>query len=239
VFTAVRDLPRLREISSVLNLHGLGDLVRRTGTATLLERAGQILQWREAGDVAHLEPQQRVRLAFEEPGPTFVKLGQMLSTREDILPPAWTAEPARLHSDVPPAPFDELLPQVEQALGSSPFEVFGDLERAPYAAASIAQVHRAKLASGTRVILKVRRPGIVAKSTPISGSSGTLLVWSSAKCRRRGATGPSKWWISCAARSGANSIWQLRPATWSVLGATSPTIPTSSYPKCMGPGRAA
>jgi ubiquinone biosynthesis protein len=163
VFTAVRDLPRLREISSVLIRHGLGDLVRRTGTATLLERAGQILQWREAGDVAHLEPQQRVRLAFEELGPTFVKLGQMLATREDLLPSAWTAELARLHSDVPPAPFDELLPQVEQALGSSPFEVFGDLERAPYAAASIAQVHRAKLASGTPVILKIRRPGIVAK----------------------------------------------------------------------------
>ena len=163
MFTAVRDLPRLREISSVLIRHGLGDLVRRTGTATLLERAGQILQWREAGDAAHLEPQQRVRLAFEELGPTFVKLGQMLSTREDLLPPAWTAELARLHSDVPPVPFDELLPQIEQALGSSPFEVFADLEREPYAAASIAQVHRAKLASGTPVILKIRRPGIEAK----------------------------------------------------------------------------
>jgi ubiquinone biosynthesis protein len=163
VFNAVRDLPRLREISSVLIRHGLGDLVRSTGTATLLERAGQILQWGEAGDVTHLEPQQRVRLAFEELGPTFVKLGQMLSTREDLLPPAWTTELARLHSDVPPVPFDELLPQVEEALGRSPFQVFSDLEREPYAAASIAQVHRAKLASGTPVILKIRRPGITAK----------------------------------------------------------------------------
>jgi ubiquinone biosynthesis protein len=129
VFNAVRDLPRLREISSVLIRHGLGDLVRSTGTATLLERAGQILQWGESGDVTHLEPQQRVRLAFEELGPTFVKLGQMLSTREDLLPPAWTTELARLHSDVPPVPFDELLPQVEEALGRSPFQVFSDLER--------------------------------------------------------------------------------------------------------------
>ena len=163
MFNAVRDLPRLREISSVLIRHGLGDLVRSTGTATLLERAGQILQWGESGDVTHLEPQQRVRLAFEELGPTFVKLGQMLSTREDLLPPAWTTELARLHSDVPPVPFDELLPQVEEALGRSPFQVFSDLEREPYAAASIAQVHRAKLASGTPVILKIRRPGIAAK----------------------------------------------------------------------------
>ncbi len=163
MFNGVRDLPRLREISSVLIRHGLGDLVRRTGTATLLERAGQILHWGEAGDVAHLEPQRRVRLAFEELGPTFVKLGQMLSTREDLLPVAWTTELARLHNRVPPVPFDELLPQIEQALGRSPFEVFDNLEREPLAAASIAQVHRAQLANGTPVILKVRRPGIAAK----------------------------------------------------------------------------
>jgi ubiquinone biosynthesis protein len=68
-----------------------------------------------------------------------------------------------LHSNVPPVPFDELLPQVERALGRSPFEMFSDLEREPYAAASIAQVHRAKLASGKPVILKIRRPGIEAK----------------------------------------------------------------------------
>jgi ubiquinone biosynthesis protein len=163
VFNGVRDLPRLREISSVLIRHGLGDLVRRTGTATLLERAGQLLHWSEAGNVAHLEPQQRVRLAFEELGPTFVKLGQMLSTREDLLPVAWTTELAHLHNRVPPVPFDELLPQIEQALGRSPFEVFGTLEREPIAAASIAQVHRAQLANGTPVILKIRRPGIAAK----------------------------------------------------------------------------
>ena len=163
VFSAARELPRLREISSVLIRHGLGDVVRRAGVVPLLERAGQVLHWGEAGEVAHLEPQQRVRLAFEELGPTFVKLGQMLSTREDLLPPAWTAELDKLHSQVAPVPFDELLPQVEQALGRSPFEVFGDLEREPYAAASIAQVHRAKLANGTPVILKIRRPGIEAK----------------------------------------------------------------------------
>jgi ubiquinone biosynthesis protein len=68
-----------------------------------------------------------------------------------------------LHSQAVQVPFDELLPQVEHALGRSPFEVFGDLEREPYAAASIAQVHRAKLASGTPVILKIRRPGIETK----------------------------------------------------------------------------
>src|SRR6516162_9697294 len=117
----------------------------------------------EATEIAHLEAQQRARLAFEQLGPTFVKLGQMLSTREDLLPPAWTTELARLHSKVAPVPFDDLLPQVELALGCSPFEVFASLEREPYAAASIAQIHRATLLSGTPVILKIRRPGIAAK----------------------------------------------------------------------------
>ena len=163
ISSAVRDLPRLREISSVLIRHGLGDVVRRAGVVPLLERAGQVLHWGETGDIAHLEPQQRVRLAFEELGPTFVKLGQMLSTREDLLPPAWTTELGELHNQVAPVSFDELMPQVEQALGRSPFEVFVDLEREPFAAASIAQVHRAKLPNGAAVILKIRRPGIEAK----------------------------------------------------------------------------
>jgi len=163
VFSVARELPRLREISSVLIRHGLGDVVRAAGVSTLLERTGLLLQWGQSSDVAHLELPQRARMAFEELGPTFVKLGQMLSTREDLLPAAWTAEFNQLHSHVAAVPFDELLPQIEQALGRSPFDVFVDLERAPYAAASIAQIHRAKLANGAPVILKVRRPGIVAK----------------------------------------------------------------------------
>src|SRR5256886_12585174 len=143
-FSAARELPRLREITMVFVRHGLGDLVRRAGVATLLEHAGQVLHWGESPEIAQLEPHQRARLAFEQLGPTFVKLGQVLSTREDLLPPTWTTELARLHSHVAPVPFDDLLPVVEHALGRSPFEVFGNLEREPYAAASIAQVHRAK-----------------------------------------------------------------------------------------------
>src|SRR5215475_1817690 len=167
LLSTARELPRLREISVVFVRHGLGDLVRRAGIATLLEHAGHVLHWGEGtrarADIAQLEVQQRARLAFEQLGPTFIKLGQLLSTREDLLPPAWTSELARLHSDVAPVPFDDLLPQIEQALGRSPFEVFAHVEREPYAAASIAQIHRAKLASGTPVVLKIRRPGIEAK----------------------------------------------------------------------------
>jgi ubiquinone biosynthesis protein len=163
VFSVARELPRLREISSVLIRHGLGDIVSRAGVSTLLERTGQVLQWGQASEFSHLEPQQRARLALEALGPTFVKLGQLLSTREDLLPTEWTEELNRLYSRVAPVPFDDLLPQIEKALGQSPFKVFAHLDREPYAAASIAQIHRATLASGTPVILKVRRPGIAAK----------------------------------------------------------------------------
>jgi len=163
LFSVARELPRLREISSVFIRYGLGDLVRRAGVSAMFDRAGQVLQWGQASETAHLEPQQRARLALEELGPTFVKLGQILSTREDLLPSAWTDELSRLYSEVAPVPFDDLLPQLEEAIGRSPFEAFANLEREPYAAASIAQIHRAALASGTPVILKIRRPGIAAK----------------------------------------------------------------------------
>lgn len=155
-----RDFARLHEITSVLIRHGLGDLVRRAGVGNLLERAGQILHWGESSEVAQLAPQERVRRALEQLGPTFVKLGQVLSTREDLFSPEWIAEFEKLQSEVAPVPFESLLPEIEKALGESPFEAFEDLDTTPLASASIAQVHRARLKDGTQVVLKVRRPGI-------------------------------------------------------------------------------
>jgi ubiquinone biosynthesis protein len=159
----MRDLPRLHEISSVLIRYGLGDIVRRIGVASVLERAGQILHWRSAVETVQLDPPQRLRRALEELGPMFVKLGQLLATRVDLLPPPWIAELEKLHSDVPPVPFETLIPELERALGRSPFDVFLDLETTAFGSASIAQVHRARLADGTPVVLKIRRPGIRAK----------------------------------------------------------------------------
>jgi ubiquinone biosynthesis protein len=159
----MRDLPRLHEITSVFIRHGLGDLVRRIGIANVLERAGQILSWGAKVEAVRLEPAQRVRRALEELGPTFVKLGQVMATRVDLFPPAWIAEFEKLQSEVPPVPFNDLLPELERALGRSPFEVFRELDPRPFGAASIAQVHRAQLQDGTPVVLKIRRPGIRAK----------------------------------------------------------------------------
>jgi ubiquinone biosynthesis protein len=160
---AMRDLPRLHEITVVLIRHGFGDLVRRAGVAGVLERAGQVLHWGARGTTEQLTPPQRARLALAELGPTFVKLGQVLATRVDMFPPEWIAEFERLQSDVPPAAFDLMLREMEKALGRSPLEVFPDIEPVPLGSASIAQVHGARLPDGSRVVLKVMRPGIRPK----------------------------------------------------------------------------
>jgi len=159
----MRELPRLHEIASVFIRHGLGDFVQRVGVAGMLERTGQILHWGEAAESVKLEPAQRMRMALEELGPTFVKLGQVLATRVDLFPPRWIAEFEKLQAEVPAVPFAQLQPELERALGRSPFDVFRDIDTRPYAAASIAQVHRATLHDGASVVLKVRRPGIRQK----------------------------------------------------------------------------
>ncbi|MBZ0131795.1 MAG: phosphotransferase [Rhodocyclaceae bacterium] len=157
---AVRDLGRLHDIASVLIRYGFGDLVRRIGMAGALERAGRALRWHEPEALARLEPPARVRRALEELGPSFVKLGQILATRIDLFPAEWIAEFSKLQDAAPTIPFAELLPQLTEDLGGPPEAVFPRLEPEALAAASLAQVHRAWLADGTAVILKVRRPGI-------------------------------------------------------------------------------
>ncbi len=156
----MRDLPRLRELTSVFIRHGLGDVVRRIGIAAAFERAGEILHLGASAETLKLDPAERARRALEELGPTFVKLGQVLATRVDVFPYRWITEFEKLHSEVPAVPFAELLPELEHALDRSPFEVFRDLDTRAHGSASIAQVHRAKLADGTPVVLKIRRPGI-------------------------------------------------------------------------------
>ncbi len=157
---AARDLGRLNEIAGVLVRHGFGDTVRRLGLADALERAGHALHRDHAADLARLEPPVQTRLAIEELGPTFVKLGQILAGRADLFGPDWIAEFARLHSHVPAVPLDELRAQLREDLGAEPEAVFERFDLEPLAAASIAQVHRARTKDGHEVIVKIRRPGI-------------------------------------------------------------------------------
>jgi ubiquinone biosynthesis protein len=159
----MRELPRLQEIAAVFIRHGLGEFVQRIGIAGVLERAGQILHRNPVAEQITLDPAQRMRMALEELGPTFVKLGQVMATRVDLFPPRWIAEFEKLHAEVPAVAFEELIPELTRSLGRSPFEVFRDIETHAQGAASIAQVHRAKLQDGTPIVLKVRRPGVREK----------------------------------------------------------------------------
>ncbi|QOT74568.1 AarF/ABC1/UbiB kinase family protein (plasmid) [Sphingobium fuliginis] len=151
---AGRDRNRLGEILHVASRFGLGVILQRLG----IERSADV---RDDGPDADAMPlPRRTRLALEELGPTFVKLGQILATRGDLLPEDWITELEQLHSRAPTVAFEHLRPAVEDALGQPPETAFARFDPAPLAAASMAQVHRATLTDGREVVLKIRRPGI-------------------------------------------------------------------------------
>jgi ubiquinone biosynthesis protein len=157
---AVRDLSRLHDIVAILIRYGFSDLVERMGLAHALERAGRVLHRDNNAEYAHLPAATRVRRALEEMGPTFVKLGQVLATRVDLFEPEWIAEFGKLQDSAPPVPYADIQQQLTEDLGAPPEQVFAEFDPVPLAAASIAQVYRARLEDGSEVVLKVRRPGI-------------------------------------------------------------------------------
>ncbi|MET0808912.1 MAG: AarF/UbiB family protein [Pseudoxanthomonas sp.] len=158
--TVTRDLARLQEIAAILVRYGFGDIIRRMGLEGALARAGKLLPLERLAELVALPAPVRVRRALEEMGPAFVKLGQVLATRVDLFAPAWIAEFGKLQNQVPAVAFAAIHAQMAEDLGAAPEEVFQWLDPVPLAAASIAQVHRARLGDGTEVVVKVRRPGI-------------------------------------------------------------------------------
>lgn len=163
VLIAAEDLGRLREITQVLVEFGFKDLVQRMGLLRGFQRAGHVLHWDKARGLEEEETPQRVRLALERLGPTFIKLGQVLASRNDLLPPEYANELSLLQSSVTTVAFEELRAQLTEDLGADPDEIFRELNYEPLAAGSIGQVHRAKLQDGREVVLKIRRPGIDKK----------------------------------------------------------------------------
>ncbi|MGB5446847.1 MAG: AarF/UbiB family protein [Psychromonas sp.] len=157
---AARDIGRLNELASILIRYGFGDLLRRLGLASVFESAGKALHWKRVSDITSAESPVRFCQALGEMGPTFIKLGQILSTRADLFSPEWIAEFEKLQDQAPPVSFELICNQLQEDLGCSPLQAFAELDPQPLAAASIAQVHRARLQDGTQVIIKVRRPGI-------------------------------------------------------------------------------
>lgn len=158
--TAARDLGRLHDLAAILIRYGFGDMVGRLGLAGVLARAGRVLPLDDLAELVALPAPVRVRRALEEMGPSFVKLGQVLATRVDLFAPEWIAEFGKLQSHAPPVPFAAIRAQMVEDLGDAPEQMFAMLDPAPLAAASIAQVHRARLHDGSDVVVKVRRPGI-------------------------------------------------------------------------------
>ncbi|CAI1745664.1 Probable ubiquinone biosynthesis protein UbiB [Serratia quinivorans] len=155
VLVTARDRARLKEISAVLIRYGLQDVIRLLGLSTLLsggEGGG------ETQDNQTLP--QRLRAALEALGPTFVKFGQILATRSDLLDSSWTDELDRLHSQATTLAWSELAPQITADLGGDPHHLFAEFDQAPLAAASMAQIYRARLHSGEAVVIKVLRPGL-------------------------------------------------------------------------------
>ena len=189
ILNAYRDLVRLREINAVLVRHGFGQLASRLGFrskkpraegrlslppppsgsvpappdgALELEISAEDSEQGEA-EASRISAAERARLVLQELGPSFVKLGQIISTRGDILPPDLLTELRKLQDAVPPVPFADIRVQVESALGKTLEEAYEHFEETPLAAASIGQVHRARLRTeegSVDVVVKVQRPGI-------------------------------------------------------------------------------
>jgi ubiquinone biosynthesis protein len=186
VVSAVRDLARLREISSVLVRHGFGEVVARagfgrkpkkppTGATEPPRRGSEHPTDENAPEIssdelargeeerARVSTAERIRLVIQDLGPSFIKLGQIASTRPDVLPADVITELKKLQDAVPPVPYDDVKRAVESSLGAAIADVFVSFEEQPLASASIGQVHRAVLRTADgeqQVVVKVQRPNV-------------------------------------------------------------------------------
>jgi ubiquinone biosynthesis protein len=154
----IRNAGRLRTIVSIFAKHGFHNVAERIKLGRfLLERLNS------AQDIDKYSMAERIRMSFEELGPSFVKLGQLLAARPDLVPEDFTAEFSKLHDNVQPLSFEIVEGVLKHEFGESLYQHFTSIEATPIGSASIAQVHRATLKSGEQVVIKVQRPGIVEK----------------------------------------------------------------------------
>ncbi|MGP9421572.1 ABC1 kinase family protein [Ewingella sp. AOP9-I1-14] len=153
MYVTVRDRARLKQITEVLIRYGLQDLLAIVGLGGLVKSR---LAANDEADIQTMP--QRLRAALEALGPTFVKFGQILATRSDLLDQRWIDELDKLHSQAQFLPWEAIRDQVSRDLGGDPQQVFAEFDLEPLAAASMAQIYRARLHSGEEVVVKVLRP---------------------------------------------------------------------------------
>ncbi|HLZ20464.1 MAG TPA: AarF/ABC1/UbiB kinase family protein, partial [Smithellaceae bacterium] len=155
-----RHIQRYRQILSVLFRHGFGDVVDTLKIEQYLDIGLNIISRKSRDNVEALSRADRIRMAIEELGPTFIKVGQILSTRPDLLPMDLVTELGKLQDSVPPFEFASVKNILEEELKVPLSEIFSEFDETPLASASIGQVHRASLVGGDDVVVKIQRPGI-------------------------------------------------------------------------------
>ena len=160
-FRFLRSLGRSRQIATVLLNYGFGDVVERLGLMRYIQWGQRLLFRRRADPETRLTRPQRIRMALEDLGATFIKFGQVISTRPDLVPPDVISELAKLQEGVPPFDSQTAIKTLERELNGRVEALFAEFDPQPLAAGSLGQVHRARHFDGTPLAVKIRRPHIV------------------------------------------------------------------------------
>src|SRR3972149_7201361 len=155
----IRDIRRFNQILRILTKHGFGFAIQQLHLERHVRGRG-VIKIRMLKRFT--EPQEsrsvRLRKVLEELGPTFIKLGQILSVRPDLVPIDLCDELSKLQDRVPPFDYEDVKKQIKESFGSYPEKIFASFDPVPFAAASLGQAHRAQLKTGENVVVKVQRP---------------------------------------------------------------------------------
>ena len=156
----VRESLRMQQVYNVLVRYAWDDLIQRLGPINTFRRRMQKWIWDLPEEALDIPAPVKLRLLIEELGPTYVKMGQIVSSQSSVLPEEWDRELSKLQSNVPPFPSEQAREVIREELGDYPENLFASFDPQPFAAASTAQVHRATLHTGEEVVVKVQRPNI-------------------------------------------------------------------------------